>query len=129
MLTSYGPEAKVAIAGPLKLNVQILRDGEPAIGPGKALVMDAVARTGSISAAGRQLGMSYRRIWLLVDDLNGSWAERVIETRTGGGTFGGAKLTAFGERLLAVYREVEADMVAAARGERLDWLVASLRGD
>ncbi|WP_174292278.1 winged helix-turn-helix domain-containing protein [Sphingomonas bacterium] len=120
-------EVGVAIAGPLKLNVQITRDGQPAIGPGKALVMEAVARTGSISAAGRDLGMSYRRIWLLVDDLNGSWAERVVETRAGGGTAGGAKLTAFGEQLLAVYREVEASMVAAAQGERLDWLVAALR--
>lgn len=117
----------MAIAGPLKLNVQILRGGEPAIGPGKAMVMEAIARTGSISAAGRDLAMSYRRIWLLVDALNKSWAEVVVETRVGGGASGGAALTPFGERLLATYRTVEAAMLAAATGERYDWLVAALR--
>jgi molybdate transport system regulatory protein len=117
----------MSIIGPLKLNVQLLRDGEPAIGPGKAMVLEAIAREGSISAAGRALGMSYRRIWLLVDSLNKSWIEPVVATHSGGGAASGAALTPFGRTLLATYLAVEAEMVAAAQGPKLDWLVASLR--
>ena len=117
----------MAIDGPLKVNVQILREGDPAIGPGKALVLDAIGRTGSISAAGRDLGMSYRRIWLLVDSLNHAWIEPVVETRVGGGKAGGAQLTAFGEQVLASYRAIEARMVAAAAGTDFDWLVGVLK--
>lgn len=111
----------------MKVNVQILGGSEPAIGPGKALVMDAIARTGSISAAGRDLKMSYRRIWLLVDSLNRAWIEPVVETRAGGGKMGGAQLTAFGEQVLDRYRRIEARMVAAAGGADFDWLVAALK--
>lgn len=114
------------IAGPLKLNVQILRGAEPAIGPGKAMVLEAIAKTGSISAAGRDLGMSYRRIWLLVDSLNRDWAERVVETRDGEGSKRGARLSVFGRRVLETYRGIEARMLAAATGEELDWLVAMM---
>lgn len=117
----------LAIEGPLKVNVQILRGPEPAIGPGKALVLDAIARTGSISAAGRDLKMSYRRIWLLVDSLNNAWAEPVVETRVGGGKAGGAQLTAFGMRVLASYRDIEARMVSAAGGADFDWLIGALK--
>jgi molybdate transport system regulatory protein len=115
----------LAIDGPLKLSFQLMRDAEPAIGPGKALVMEAVDREGSISAAGRSLGMSYRRIWLLVESLNTGWRERVIETRVGGGRSGGARLTAFGRDLLDTYRRVEARMMASTAGEDLDWLLAA----
>lgn len=97
----------------------------PAIGPGKALVMEAIQREGSIAAAGRATGMSYRRIWLLVDSLNADWTERVIETRVGGGRRGGARLTAFGERLLHTYRAIETRLMEAAAGEDLDWLVGA----
>lgn len=113
----------MAVDGPLKLNFQLMRDTGPAIGPGKALVMEAIEREGSISAAGRALGMSYRRIWLLVESLNTDWRERVIETRVGGGKSGGAQLTAFGRELLQTYRKVEARMMAVAAGEDLDWLL------
>lgn len=95
----------------------------PAIGPGKALVMEAIDREGSISAAGRALGMSYRRIWLLSESLNTDWQARVIETRVGGGKNGGAQLTDFGRQLLETYRTVEARMMAAAAGDDLDWLL------
>jgi molybdate transport system regulatory protein len=116
----------LAIKGPLKVNVQLLRGSEPAIGPGKALVLDAIGRTGSISAAGRDLEMSYRRIWLLVDSLNHDWAEPAVETRVGGKT-GGAQLTAFGKQMLAHYRGIEARMVAAAAGADFDWLIDALK--
>jgi molybdate transport system regulatory protein len=115
----------MAIDGPLKLNFQLTGRSGPAIGPGKALVMEAIAQEGSISAAGRSLGMSYRRIWLLVESLNNDWAERVVETRVGGGRDSGASLTAFGQRLLETYRGVEARMMAAAGGDDLAWLVGA----
>lgn len=115
----------MAIHGPLKLNVQIMGADAPAIGPGKALVMEAIEREGSIAAAGRATGMSYRRIWLLAEALNSDWAERVIETRVGGGTRGGAGLTPFGHQLLQTYRTVEKRMMEAAAGDDLDWLVAA----
>jgi molybdate transport system regulatory protein len=115
----------LAIDGPIKLNFQLLGAEGPAIGPGKALVMEAIAREGSISAAGRALGMSYRRIWLLVESLNQDWGERVVATRAGGGKAGGAELTDFGRDLLVRYRAIEARMMAAAAGEDLDWIIAA----
>lgn len=115
----------MAIDGPVKLNFQILGDGAPVIGPGKALVMDAIEREGSISAAGRALGMSYRRIWTLVESLNSDWRDRVIETRVGGGKSGGARLTPFGQEMLRHYRAIERRMMAATAGADLDWLVAA----
>lgn len=111
----------MAIAGPLKLNFQLLGPDGPAIGPGKALVMEAVDREGSIAAAGRALGMSYRRIWLLVESLNRQWRDVVVETRIGGG----ARLSPFGRELLDTYRNIERRMVNAAAGPDLDWLIAA----
>ena len=115
----------MAIDGPLKLNAQLLRGKQPAIGPGKALVLEAVDRTGSISAAGRDLGMSYRRVWLLVHALNTDWQEEVVETQVGGAK--GTKLTEFGRGLLSRYRAMEAAMLAAAQGPALDWMTDSMR--
>ena len=115
----------MAIEGPVKLNFQLLGADAPAIGPGKAMVLEAVDRAGSISAAGRALGMSYRRIWLLVESLNTDWRERVVETRVGGGKNGGAGLTPFGRELLETYRAIEGRMLAAAAGDDLDWLIAA----
>jgi molybdate transport system regulatory protein len=117
----------MAIQGPLKLNVQILRGDQPAIGPGKALVLEAIDRHGSISAAGRELGMSYRRIWLLVSALNRDWREPVVDTHVGEGPKSGARLSSFGRELLTRYREMEGAMVAAAQGSAFDWLVAMSR--
>lgn len=115
----------MAIEGPVKLSFQLTGAGEPVIGPGKALIMEAIDREGSISAAGRSLGMSYRRIWLLVESLNTDWRDRIIETRVGGGKTGGAQLTPFGRDLLGTYRAIERRMMAAAAGDDLNWLVAA----
>jgi molybdate transport system regulatory protein len=115
----------VAIEGPVKLSFQLMGADGPAIGPGKALVLDAIDREGSISAAGRVIGMSYRRIWVLVESLNTDWRERVVETRVGGGKSGGAQLTAFGRQLLEAYRAIEGRMLAVAPGADLDWLIAA----
>jgi molybdate transport system regulatory protein len=97
-----------------------------AIGPGKIKLLEAISKTGSISQAGRSLGMSYRRAWLLVDDMNHCFREPVITAQPGGTRGGGAMLTAFGRKLVRSYREIETEAAAAA-GARLQDLEASLR--
>lgn len=102
----------------LKLKAQILCGAEIAMGPGKAALLDAIARTGSISAAGRLLGMSYRRTWLLVDAMNRCWAEPLVATSTGGTRGGGARVTPLGEQVrdeyTALVTRIEASVDAAA---------------
>ena len=78
-----------------------------------AKVLEAVRDHGSISAAGRAMGMSYRRAWLLVDALNALFEEPVIETKHGGQGGGGAGLTPFGHRVVAQYRTIEEKAQAA----------------
>ncbi|WP_380871804.1 ModE family transcriptional regulator [Sphingomonas sp. DBB INV C78] len=117
----------VARVGPLKLKAQIFCGDEPAIGPGKADLLEAIDCEGSISAAGRALGMSYRRTWLLVDSMNRCWVERLVETIAGGSRDRGARLTDTGRAVLAAYRLLERRMVDAAAGDGLDPLTALLR--
>src|SRR3954462_3593119 len=93
--------------GPLKLKAQLFCDGETAMGPGKADLLEAIDREGSISAAGRALGMSYRRTWLLVDSMNRCWVDRLVDTPPGGGSDKGARLTVCGRDVLAAYRAFE----------------------
>jgi molybdate transport system regulatory protein len=98
-----------------------------ALGPGKIRLLEAIASTGSISQAGRQLGMSYRRAWLLVDDMNGCFRDPVITAQPGGARGGGATLTAFGQSLVDSYRAIEADTHVAALKYLRD-LEAALKG-
>ncbi len=77
------------------------------IGPGKADLMEGIRETGSIAAAGRRIGMSYKRAWLLVSTLNRHFATPVIEASKGGKAGGGAQLTPLGEEVLAAYRDME----------------------
>ena len=84
---------------------------------GKADLLEAIARTGSISAAGREMGMSYRRAWLLVDVLNASFAKPLVETATGGNRGGGARLSAYGAEVLRRYRAIEATAERAVTAE------------
>nr|WP_145144706.1 LysR family transcriptional regulator [Roseomonas gilardii] len=93
------------------------------IGPGKVRLLEAIDRNGSISAAGRALGMSYRRAWELVEDLNRGLGRPVVETAAGGAGGGGARLTRLGERVIREYRSIEAEAQAAA----LPRLLALLR--
>lgn len=79
-----------------------------AIGPGKADLLQAIAETGSISAAARQMDMSYRRAWLLIDTMNRCFREPVVDTATGGKGGGGAQITPFGKTVLNSYRAMEA---------------------
>ncbi|WP_285713620.1 winged helix-turn-helix domain-containing protein [Erythrobacter oryzae] len=98
---------------PLKLKLQIMCGDEIAMGPGKADLLDAIAAHRSISAAGRALGMSYRRTWLLVDAMNRCWQGPLVAT-TPGNPKAGAHLTPLGEAVLAGYRQLQGDAEAAA---------------
>jgi molybdate transport system regulatory protein len=99
----------------LRLTLRVDFGSGRALGPGKIRLLEAIANTGSISQAGRKLGMSYRRAWLLVDDMNNCFRDPVIEAQPGGAHGGGATLTAFGQKLVDRYRAVEADTQATAR--------------
>jgi molybdate transport system regulatory protein len=92
------------------------------LGPGKADLLDAIRETGSITAAGRRMGMSYKRAWLLVDTMNAIFGEPLVQSTRGGADHGGAALTEAGERVLTLYRGLVAKAAAAAGGE-----VATLR--
>ena len=85
------------------------------IGPGKVAVLEEIGRSGSISAAGRTLRMSYRRTWQLVEDLNRSLGTIVVETAAGGSGGGGAVLTTAGKAIITGYRAIELDTALAAR--------------
>jgi molybdate transport system regulatory protein len=87
--------------------VRILLNNVIAIGPGKATLLEAIAAGGSISAAARSMGMSYRRAWDLVATMNQSFVEPVVDTATGGARGGGARLTPFGHEVLRRYRAME----------------------
>lgn len=98
------------------------------LGHGKIELMELIVETGSISAAGRAMEMSYRRAWLLVDALNHMFRQPVIESQRGGKQGGGAALTAFGTELLDRYRGMEKRMNDALRAD-IDWLEANRNPD
>jgi molybdate transport system regulatory protein len=102
------------MVGPLKLKAQLLSGGELAMGPGKADLLETIMTEGSISAAGRKLGMSYRRTWLLVDTMNRCWTEPLVQTQPGGGEHRGTRLTPMGQEVLKAYRLLEAELARAA---------------
>lgn len=86
-------------------------------GPGKADLLEHIAATGSISAAGRAMGMSYKRAWMLVEALNAGFASPLVESARGGPGGGGAALTAMGEEVLQRYRNLTAVMAADPTGD------------
>lgn len=104
-----------------RLRLRIDFDDDRALGPGKIRLLELVAETGSISAAGRAMDMSYRRAWVLVDALNRTFRLPVVATRGGGAGGGGATLTPFGADLVRRYREMEETAQQA-----LGWHLAEL---
>jgi molybdate transport system regulatory protein len=97
------------------VKVRLLRDDEIAMGPGKADLLDAIAQTGSISAAARAMDMSYRRAWLLVDVMNRSFREPLVSSAAGGTKGGGAHVTDAGLEVLKLFRAMEAAAATAAK--------------
>lgn len=101
---------------------------EDRLGRGKIILLELIRETGSISAAGRAMDMSYRRAWLLVDALNRMFKEPAVESQRGGKQGGGAALTAFGEALIDRFRAMEARSRAAIADD-LAWLEAARAQD
>jgi molybdate transport system regulatory protein len=91
-----------------------------AVGPGKIRLLEQIQKSGSIMQAGRDLGLSYRRAWRLIDDLNNSFGYSVIEAETGGVGGGGTRLTPFGRKLVQLYQAIEAEALAATWKHRRD---------
>lgn len=108
-----------------RITIRIDFDESRALGPGKIRLLELVGETGSISAAGRAMGMSYRRAWLLVDALNQTFRNPVVQTRGGGVGGGGADLTGFGVDLVASYRSMEKE-TRDALARRLEALESAL---
>ena len=100
-----------------KPQLRVLLGSATTIGPGKATLVDAIGRTGSISAAAREMGMSYRRAWDLVETMNRCFREQLVETRAGGKGGGGSKVTPFGREVVRRYRAMEGK---AARSVAID---------
>ena len=89
------------------LKIRIPHGNESAMGPGKADLLEAIDRAGSISAAAREMGMSYKRAWDLVDTMNRCFKQPLVATATGGSHGGGAHVTEFGHDVLRRYRAAE----------------------
>jgi len=98
-----------------RLSIRLDLESGARIGPGKVAVLEEIARSGSISAAGRALHMSYRRTWELVEDLNRSLGTPVVATAAGGSGGGGVVLTRAGKAVVERYRAIEMDTALAAR--------------
>lgn len=101
---------------------------EIAIGPGKIAILEAIEQTGSISAAGRKLGMSYRRAWLLVDQMNHYFKEPVVSAAMGGAQGGGTALTVTGVEVIRLYRTIERQAEAQS-ASLIEELAGKLRTD
>ena len=93
--------------GAVTLTLRIDLGAAGAVGPGKVKLLELIGETGSISAAGRAMGMSYRQAWLLIDSLNQAFREPTVATLSGGARGGGAALTPFGRQVIRLYREIE----------------------
>lgn len=98
----------------IQFRVRFYKGESIAVGPGKVALLEAIAAQGSISAAAKSIGMSYRRAWLLIDDLNQMLVAPAVATATGGERGGGATLTVTGQKLIAHYRKIEADAATAS---------------
>lgn len=99
----------------IDLDLRIHLGDQIAIGPGKADLLESIQRTGSISAAGREMGMSYKHTWLLVESMNGCFQGALVQAVKGGKKGGGASLTSLGVEVLSCYRHMQAIAAEAIR--------------
>ncbi|HTD02645.1 ModE family transcriptional regulator [Undibacterium sp.] len=109
----------------IQFRLRVRRGDEIVIGPGKIALLEAIAATGSISAAARALEMSYRRAWLLTDEMNRGLTMPVIDAKSGGSKGGGAVLTPTALEIIARYRAIEKTALQAAQAD-LDALVGMI---
>ncbi|QGZ35701.1 winged helix-turn-helix domain-containing protein [Stappia indica] len=99
------------------VRLRLVFEPDAALGPGKADLLEGIAATGSIAAAGRRMGMSYKRAWMLVEQMNAMFAAPLVESSRGGASGGGARLTEGGEAVLELYRAMEAKAREAGADE------------
>jgi molybdate transport system regulatory protein len=104
----------VIVIGPLKIKVQLFSGEWHAMGPGKADLLEAIDREGSVAAAGRALGMAHRKCWMLVDRMNSAFAGPLVLTHKNGGRSRGAVVTDLGREIVAAFRGLESELRAAA---------------
>jgi molybdate transport system regulatory protein len=97
--------------------LRIVVEPDIAIGPGKADLLEGIQKTGSIAAAGRAMGMSYKRAWYLIETMNRCFKSPLVEASKGGRGGGGARLTELGHEVLARYRRMEALTAAVVEPE------------
>ncbi len=88
-----------------------------AVGPGKIALLEALAETRSITAAAKSLGMSYRRAWMLIDEVNRALKSPAVASATGGQNGGGSELTDTGRQLIALYRGIEAEALKTCQAD------------
>ena len=108
------------------LTLRVMGARAAAMGPGKVELIERIAESGSISAAARAMGMSYRRAWQLVEALNRDFRAPVVTTAVGGERGGGARVTPFGRRMAARFRAMESK-ASAAVADDLRRFAADLR--
>ncbi|MGC9418093.1 MAG: winged helix-turn-helix domain-containing protein [Rhodovulum sp.] len=108
------------------LRIRIVFGAEAMLGPGKADLLEKIRETGSISAAGRAMSMSYKRAWSLVEEMNNAFREPLVDSTRGGARGGGARLTEAGETVLANYRKLE-EITAKAGAARIGTIQSMLR--
>ena len=97
-----------------RIKISIVFESGARIGPGKARLLESIRDTGSISAAARDMGMSYKRAWLLLDSMNQAFTDPVTTAAPGGAGGGGAVLTPFGAEVLERYRRIQSGAAALA---------------
>jgi molybdate transport system regulatory protein len=111
---------------PLRLSIRIALGADMRLGPGKADLLERIGATGSIAAAGRSMGMSYKRAWMLVEEMNRAFRDPLVVPVRGGAQGGGARLTDSGAAVLAHYRKLQ-DITAEAGAARIGALRAMVR--
>jgi molybdate transport system regulatory protein len=100
-----------------RLSIRLDLTDDHRIGPGKVALLEAIRDTGSISSAARRLKMSYRRAWLLVEEINGAMRAPAVAAASGGNRGGGAALTSVGEEIVELYRRIEHIVRSSAKEE------------
>ena len=116
--TKRPSRAKPALPKPaMRFRLRITAGETIAIGPGKIALIEAIAKTGSITSAAKSLDMSYRRAWMLLDDLNRMLKKPAVDSVKGGEHGGGSQVTEAGLQLITLYREIEAKAAETCRAE------------
>src|SRR5580658_11004758 len=111
-------------AATVRVRLRIDIGSDCSIGPGKIALLEQIERSGSLSKAARILKMSYRRAWLLLEDLNRTLGQPVTTASVGGAGGGGARITPFGRQVAAAFREIESATTSTA-AQKLEWLLQS----